>query len=153
VQRARQGKLRRIGDGKNLVDTTYIDNAAEAHLLAASALEPGSAVAGKAYFISNGEPVPLWGLIDRLLACADVPPISKSVSATTAYVAGSLLELVYTLTGRVDEPPMTRFVARQLSTSHWFSLEAARRDFGYVAGVTVDEGLKRLAESLKPQDR
>ena len=149
VQRGLQGKLRRVGDGENVVDTTYIDNAADAHLLAADVLAPGSAVAGKAYFISNGEPVPLWNLIDRLLACADVAPITKSVSATTAYLAGSFLELIYTLAGRIDEPPMTRFVARQLSTSHWFRLEAARRDFGYVPAVTVDEGLKRLAQSVK----
>ena len=113
-------------------------------------LHQGSAVAGKAYFISNGEPVPLWGS-DRPFTrrCGGVAPVTKSVSATTAYLAGSLLELIYTLAGCVGEPPMTRFVARQLSTSHWFRLEAARRDFGYVPAVTVDEGLKRLAQSIK----
>ena len=149
IQRAQAGRLRRVGNGGNLVDTTYIDNAADAHLLAADALESGSTVAGKVYFISNGEPLPLWGLIDRLLACADVPPVTRKISATSAYFVGGLLELIYTLTGRQDEPPMTRFVARQLSTAHWFRLEAARRDFGYIPRVTVDEGLRRLAESLQ----
>lgn len=149
VQRAREGKLRRVGDGMNLVDTTYVDNAADAHLLAASRLAPGSAVAGKAYFISNGEPVSLWALIDLLLACAGEPPITRSISARSAYWIGSLLEFVYGVTGRVDEPPMTRFVARQLATEHWFRIDAARRDFGYAPRVSINEGLRRLTESLK----
>lgn len=148
VQRGRAGELRRVGNGKNLVDATYIDNAAEAHLLAADALKPGSAVAGKVYFISNGEPLPLWDLIDKLLACAQVPPVTRTVSATAAYAAGAAMELLYKLTGRQDEPRMTRFVARQLATSHWFRLDAARRDFGYVPLIAVEEGLKRLADSL-----
>ena len=148
-QRARQNKLRRIGPGTNLVDATYIDNAAEAHLLASNALDIGSTVAGKAYFVSNGEPVPLWNLIDRLLACADIPPIRRTIPATTAYNLGWLFEVIYKLAGRRDEPPMTRFVARQLSTSHWYSLDAARRDFGYVPSISIEEGLKRLAMSLR----
>jgi len=149
VQRAREGQLRQVGNGKNLVDTTYIDNAADAHLLAAERLEIGSSVAGKAYFISNGEPLPLWDLINRMLACADVAPISRGISATTAYNVGAVLEAIYTVTRRQDEPRMTRFVARQLSTSHWFRQDAARRDLGYVPQVTVEEGLRRLTESLK----
>lgn len=149
AQRAREGKLRRVGAGTNLVDTTYIDNAADAHLLAEARLAPGSNVAGKAYFISNGEPVPLWQMIDKLLACADQPPVKKSISASAAYWIGGLLESIYKLTGRQDEPPMTRFVARQLSTSHWYDLTAARRDLGYQPQVTVAEGLRRLAASLE----
>ena len=144
IERARQGKLRRVGSGKNLVDTVYIDNAADAHVQAADKLEQHSPVAGRAFFISNGEPLPLWDLIDRMLACADLPPVNRSISATTAYCVGGLLEVVHTLLGRTDEPPMTRFVARQLATAHWFKIEAARRAFGYQPTVTVDEGLRRL---------
>lgn len=148
VERARQGKLRRVGPGTNLVDTVYIDNATDAHLLAAQKLEPGSPVAGRAYFITNGEPVPLWDLINRMLACAELPPVTRSISARAAYAAGAMLETVYRLTGRTDEPPMTRFVARQLSTAHWFDITAARRDLGYSPTVTIDEGLRRLADWL-----
>lgn len=148
IERARAGKLKRVGNCKNLVDTTYIDNAADAHLLAADRLVPGSRVPGSAYFISNGEPVLLWDFIDRMLACGGIPPVNKRVSATTAYVAGTLLETIYSVLGRQREPVMTRFVARQLSTSHWFDLEAARRDLDYVPGVSIDEGLRRLKESL-----
>ncbi|HEY0982029.1 NAD-dependent epimerase/dehydratase family protein [Schlesneria sp.] len=148
IQRGRAGGLRRVGDGRNLVDATYIDNAADAHLLAADHLMQGSGCAGKVYFISNGEPLPLWDLINRILGCANVAPVTRTVSANVAYAAGAAMELVYKLTGRQDEPRMTRFVARQLSTSHWFRLDAARRDLNYVPQVTVEEGLRRLARHL-----
>ncbi len=153
VQRAREGKLRRVGNGTNLVDTTYIDNATDAHLLAAAGLCPGSLASGKAYFISNGEPVPLWDLIDRLLACDGVSPVTRKISATSAYIAGGLLELAYAISQRTTEPPMTRFIARQLATSHWFSIDAARRDFGYKPRILVDEGLSRLAATVQSSNR
>lgn len=144
IERSKQGNLRRVGHGKNLVDTTYIDNAAEAHLLAAKQLEPGSKVAGKSYFISNGEPFPLFDMIDRLLACAGEPPVKRGIPAPLAYFAGGVLEMLYGVTGRRDEPPMTRFVAKQLSTSHWFRIDAARKDFGFAPQVSIEEGLRRL---------
>lgn len=148
VERARAGKLRRVGAGTNLVDTVYIDNATDAHVLAAQKLDPNSPAAGRAYFITNGEPVPLWDLINRMLACAGLPPVTRSISARAAYLAGAVLEATYRLTGRTDEPPMTRFVARQLSTAHWFDITAARHDLGYAPNVKIDEGLRRLAEWL-----
>jgi 2-alkyl-3-oxoalkanoate reductase len=154
IERAKAGKLRRIGDGKNRVDTIYIDNAADAHLLAADRLQPGSPIAGKAYFLSNGEPVVLWNFINRILAAAHIAPVTKGVSATTAYALGAVLELVYRTFGIRSEPRMTRFLAKQLSTSHWFDLTAARRDLGYQPAVSIDEGLKRLekwlAENARP---
>ncbi len=153
VQRARGGRLRRIGSGQNLVDATYIDNVVDAHIQASDRLSSDSPVAGKCYFISNGEPLPLWDLINRMLACADLPPVTRSISATAAYGIGSLLELAFKATGRQEEPRMTRFVARQLSTSHWYRLDAARRDFGYDPRISVEEGLLRLRESLLESSR
>ncbi len=149
IARAKSGKLRRVGNGRNRVDTTYIDNAVAAHLAAFDRLSPNAACAGKAYFIANNEPRPLWELIDQMLACADLPPVKRSVSTTTAYVAGAMLEGLYIIMGRRDEPPMTRFVARQLSTEHWYDLGAAQRDLGYQPVVTVDEGLRRLRAWLQ----
>ncbi len=146
IERARQGKLKRIGKGRNLVDATYIDNAADAHILAGDRLEPGSPIAGNAYFISNGEPVNLWEFIDRILAAARISPVIGRVPASLAYAAGGILELAYRVLPLKGEPPMTRFVARQLSTSHWYDLTAARRDLGYSPAVTVEEGLRRLTE-------
>ncbi|MEI8380575.1 MAG: NAD-dependent epimerase/dehydratase family protein [Planctomycetota bacterium] len=149
IERARSGRLRRVGTGKNLVDTVYIDNVVDAHLLAAQKLQPDSPVAGKAYFISNDEPVPLWGLIDRMLGCAGIRPVTRSISARSAYAIGGLLESIYNLLGKREEPPMTRFVARQLATAHWFDISAAKRDLGYQPKVTVDDGLLQLSEWLR----
>lgn len=149
LERARAGKLRRIGSRPVKVDVTYIDNAADAHVLAGDRLAVGSPVAGKAYFISNGEPVELWGFIDRILAVAGLPPVTRTISVWKARLAGTLLEWVYWLLRLPGEPPMTRFVAVQMSTSHWYDISAARRDLGYEPQVTIEEGLKRLAEQLQ----
>jgi nucleoside-diphosphate-sugar epimerase len=148
IARAKAGRLRRIGRGPNLVDTTYIDDAAEAHLQAADHLGPGTAVAGKAYFLSQGEPVPLWDLVNGILRAAGVAPVTRTVSPQVALLAGALLEGVYRIFGRSSEPPMTRFLAHQLSTAHWFNIDAARRDFGYTPRVSIAEGLRRLADSF-----
>jgi nucleoside-diphosphate-sugar epimerase len=148
IARARAGKLRRIGKRPNLVDTTHIENAALAHVLAADRLDIGSPIAGRTYFISNGEPEPLWDFINRILAVAGLPPVTRTMSPAVAYAAGAVLEFAYRLLGRSAEPPITRFVARQLSTAHWFDLSAARRDLGYVPLVSTEEGLGRLSETL-----
>lgn len=158
--RARQGRLRRIGTGDPLIDSCYIDNAATAHLLAAAALAPDhrptsatSGPAGKAYFISNGEPWPLWTLINRLLAAVDAPPVGpRSISPRFAYAIGATLETLYRpwlMLWPGIEPPMTRFVARQLSTAHWFDLSAAERDFGYRPHVSLADGLERLRSAQR----
>ena len=144
----RAGRLRLIGKRPNLIDTVYIDNAADAHILAAERLEPGAACAGKAYFISNGQPLPLAEITDGILAAAGLPPVTRRIPAPLAYAVGALAELVYGLLRIRKEPPLTRFVARQLSTAHWFEISAARRDLGYEPSVSIGEGLRRLAESL-----
>ncbi len=149
ISRAQSGKLRRVGDGTNLVDTTYIDNAVAAHLAAYDRLQPNAACAGKAYFIANNEPRPLWELIDQMLACAGLPPVQRSISSTAAYGIGAVLEGLYTILRFREELPMSRFIARQLSTDHWYDLSAAINDLGYQPAVTVDEGLRRLRDSLR----
>jgi nucleoside-diphosphate-sugar epimerase len=149
VAAARKGRLRRIGTRPVMVDVTYVDNAAEAHLSAADRLAVGSACAGKNYFISNGEPVELWGFIDRVLAEAGAPPVTRTVGAWKARLAGRLFEWLYRALRLSGEPPMTRFVAVQMSTSHWYDISAARRDLGYEPKVTVEEGLRRLGERLR----
>jgi len=147
AQRSRAGRLRLVGDGSNLVDTTYIDNAALAHFLALDALAPGAACAGKAYFISNGEPLPMRELLNKLMAAVGAPPVEKSISFKTAYRIGAVAERLWPLLRLRGEPPMTRFLAEQLCTPHWYSMEPARRDFGYVPVVSIDEGLTRLKAS------
>lgn len=144
VSRGRAGKLRRIGAHDKLVDTTYIDDAVEAHWLAARRLAPGSAVAGKAYFISQGEPWPLWEVINGILEAAGLPPVNRSVPRPLAYAAAAALETACRLASAENEPPLTRFLVSQLSTAHWFDISAARRDLGYEPRVGIEEGMRRL---------
>jgi len=149
IERARRGQLRQVGDGTNRIDAVYVENAAMAHLQAADALRPDSPVAGRAYFITNGEPVNCWQWINEILALAGLPPVKRRISRQTAYAAGAVLEGLWTVLGRSDEPRMTRFLAAQLATSHYFDISAARRDFGYKPRVSMAEGMRRLGEWLK----
>lgn len=152
IAKGRAGKLRRIGKRPCLVDTVYVDNAAQAHLLAADRLLPGSGIAGKAYFISNGEPLPLWEMVNRILAAAGLPPETRSVPPGLAYAAGAVCEGLWSLLRLSGEPPMTRFVAKELATAHWFKIDAARRDLGYQPQVSIDEGLERLRRWLAAEE-
>lgn len=149
IERAKSGQLRRVGDGTNLVDTIYVENAATAHLQAADALQPGSPVAGRAYFISQGEPVNCWDWINEILALVDLPPVKKSISLSAAKKAGAVLEALHWTLRRPGEPRMTRFLARQLGTSHYFDIAAARRDFGYDPNISTAEGMRRLGADLE----
>jgi len=151
LERARAGRLRLVGDGSALIDTTYIDDAARAHVLALDRLQPDAACAGRAYFISSGDPRPTRDMINGMLAAAGLPPETRSVPLPVAVAAGALVEGLWALTRRQSEPPMSRFVARHAATAHWFDISAARRDLGYEPTVTVEEGLRRLAASLAPQ--
>lgn len=127
LARARAGKLKRVGDGTNKVDITHVEDAADAHILALESIE---AAAGKAYFISS-EAVLLWEWINALLSRMGLAPLTRQVSRATAYRAGAVLEFFYGLFGVSKEPPMTRFVAENLATSHWFDISRARKDLGY----------------------
>ncbi len=148
IEKARSGQLAQVGDGSNLVDITYIDNAAQAHLSAADALSSDAVCAGKPYFISQGEPVLLWDWLAELLRAVDAPPVRRVVSERTAYRVGQLLEYVYKVARLNSEPRMTRFVALQLAKSHFFDLSAARRDLGYEPTVSTTEGLAKLVASF-----
>ena len=155
VERAGKGRLRFVGDGQNKIDTTYIDNAAQAHLDAFDALhgKPDARCAGRAYFISNGEPKAVREVINALLRAVGAPPAEKTLPFRAAYTIGALLEAVWLLLRLKGEPPMTRFLAEQLSTTHFYDISAARRDFGYQPKVSVIEGLKRLGEWWQAQPR
>lgn len=144
VERARAGRLRLVGDGGNLVDTTYIDNAAQAHFDAFQHLAVGAACAGQAYFISNGEPRTMRETLNGLLAAVGAPLVEKTLPFRVAYAAGVICEGLWSALPLRGEPPMTRFLAEQLVTAHWYDMGPAQRDFGYRPAVGFDEGLARL---------
>lgn len=146
---ARAKTLMRVGDGRNLVDTTYIDNAADAHILAADKLEEGDELSGKIYFIGQDEPVMLWDMINNILKAAGLPPVERSIPRKAAWLLGALLEFIYKAFHMSGEPKMTRFVSEELATAHWFDLGAARKDLGYVPKVSTAEGLRRLQAWLQ----
>ncbi len=147
LDRAASGRLRIVGDGHNKVDLTYIDNAASAHLAAWDGLRSG-ATGGKAYFITNDEPVVLWDWVNQLLGMLGRPPVQKKISLAAAYRIGATLEFVYRSLRLQTEPRMTRFVAVELAKDHYFNCSAAQRDFGYTPAVSVEQGLGRLVENL-----
>ena len=155
---ARAGKLKIIGPGRNKVDLTHISNVVDAHLLAEGALCASQIsnlksqmpqACGRAYFITNGEPVVLWDWINEILRGVGAPEITSHVPLPLAYAAGGVLETVWRLLGRTSEPPMTRFVAKEMATDHWFDISAARRDLGYHPLVTIAQGTAELIAHYK----
>lgn len=149
IERARRGQLVQVGDGKNLVDITYIDNAAEAHVRAAQVLSSGRECPGRAFFISQGEPVSLWPWLSELLEAVGAPRPTRTIPFRSAYLAGAVLELAYRALALEREPKMTRFISLQLAKNHYFDISAARWLVGYEPVVTTEEGLQRLVRDLK----
>lgn len=144
VERARAGRLPLLGHGAALIDTTYIDNAATA---IAAALDQADAVHGRSYVITNGEPRPVAELLAGMCRAAGVPAPVWRVPAGVARGAGALIEAAWRIRPGADEPPMTRFLAEQLSTAHWFDQRRTRSELRWTPAVSLDEGFRRLAAS------
>ena len=153
VERAQARQLRRIGSRPNPIDTIHVENAADAHLLAAERLAPGSPIAGKVYFVSQDEPVPLWDMVNRLLQAAGAPPVTASLPVWLAMRLAWGFETAHRLTHNPNEPRLTRFVVRELSTAHWFDISAARRDLGYAPRISIAAGLEQLQLALQAGKR
>ena len=144
LERGRKKMLKKVGGCNNLVDISYVENVAAAHLLAARNLETTATAAGKPYFISQGEPVNLWQWVDELFEAYTISPIRSRVSFPAAYIAGAVLEFLYSCLKKKNEPRMTRFLAEQLAKSHYFSIDNAKADLGYEVKISTKEGMKRL---------
>ncbi|MCE3002207.1 MAG: NAD-dependent epimerase/dehydratase family protein [Xanthomonadaceae bacterium] len=151
LDRARAGRLRFVGTERKKIDVVYVDNAAQAHLDALDRLAPAAPCAGRAYFISNGEPIFADDMINAMLRACGLPPETRRVPYGLAFAIGAVLEGIYTVFRIDSEPPMTRFVAEQLATAHWYDISAARRDLGYAPRISIDEGLDRLARWYRDQ--
>ncbi|MEO6570771.1 MAG: NAD-dependent epimerase/dehydratase family protein [Ilumatobacteraceae bacterium] len=149
VDRGRRGRLALVGSGTALIDTTYVDNAADALI---AALDRAPTLAGRAFVVSNGEPRTVHELVQRILAAAGVAWTPRRVPRWLAVGGGHVAERVWSLTGRTDDPPMTSFLAEQLSTAHWFDQRVTRSALGWEPLVGLAEGFDRLAASYRTGD-
>jgi nucleoside-diphosphate-sugar epimerase len=153
LARARAGRLRIVGPGDNRVDMVHVHNATDAHLCAearlAAATDAASAPGGRAYFITNDEPVVLWDWINGLLTALGEAPVTRRVSLRAAGAVGAVCEGLWRVLPLRGEPPMTRFIAAELAKDHWFDLSAAKRDLGYVPKVSMAAGTAELVAQLR----
>ena len=150
VSRAREGRLAIVGSGTALVDTTYIDNAADALV---AALDRAPSVGGRAFVVTNGQPRPVRELLSRFVMSAGLKPPRIKVPFQAARIGGRVVEEVWNRWGRVDDPPMTSFAAEQLATAHWFDQRETREALHWEPRVSLDEGFSRLAEWYRAAER
>jgi 2-alkyl-3-oxoalkanoate reductase len=151
---ARSGRLRIVGEGRNRVDMVHVENAADAHIDAESALSASkSPAAGKAYFITNGEPVVLWDWVNELLSGLGESRVKRKVPLGVATALGAASEAVWRIFRLRGEPPMTRFIAAELAKDHWFNISAARRDLGYSPRISMSQGTAELVGALRGGNR
>jgi nucleoside-diphosphate-sugar epimerase len=143
LNRARAGKLVQVGDGKNLVDLTYIEDCVTAHVLAAAALDERPTAGGRAFFISQGTPVPLWEWIGKILILHDAPSVQRQLSASSAQFLAKIAETVWKTIRLSSDPPLTRFLVKEMSTDHYFDISAARRELGYIPTCSVWEATEK----------
>ena len=147
IDRARAGRLALVGSGLALIDTTYVDNASSAMV---AALDRAPEIGGRALVISNGQPRTVAEILKRILVAAGLPPEIKNVPASVAIGAGAIAETIWDRTGRDHDPPMTRFLAEQLSTAHWFDQRETQRLLQWRPQTTLDEGFALLQRTLSP---
>ena len=147
VERGRSGRLALVGRGAALIDTTYVDNAADALV---AALDAAPAAGGAAYVVSNGEPRPVAEILGAICTAAGVPGPRLRVPFPVAWAAGAAIDSAWSWRGRETDPPMTRFLAEQLATAHWFDQRRTRAALGWEPRVSLDEGFGRLAASYHP---
>lgn len=143
---ARASRLRFIGDGENLIDTTYLSDAAAAHLCAAQALCRAATLSGRCYFISSGEPQRVRFFLNALLQACQRQPITKKIPRRAGLWLGATCEALFHLAGSSREPPLTRFVAAQLATSHWYDISRARQELGYHPRISLAQGCALLQQ-------
>jgi nucleoside-diphosphate-sugar epimerase len=148
VTSVQAGRLKIVGDGRNRVDVSFVKDVAAAHLAAFDALESGRG-AGRAYFISQGQPVEIWPWLNQVLKGLGHPPLTQKIPLPLAYTAGGLAELTWKVLQRSGEPPITRFVAVELAKDHYFDLAAAERDLGFHPAYSMEEALSQTISDLK----
>ena len=142
IARAHAGRLPLLGSGAALIDTIYVDNAAAAII---AGLDRADVVHGNAYVVTNGEPRPIAEVLAQMCRAGGVTPPRWRIPAALARTAGGLIEAGWRVRPGEDEPPMTRFLAEQLSTAHWFDQRRTRADLEWAPHVSLREGFDLLA--------
>ncbi|MGB3257359.1 MAG: NAD-dependent epimerase/dehydratase family protein [Ornithinimicrobium sp.] len=147
VDRARSGRLAMVGSGAALVDTTFVDNAADAIVAALDRIDDAG---GQPLVVTNGEPRPIGELVADICRACGAPPPRWHVPYPLAWGLGGLVEAVTTASHRlpgvpsITQPPLTRFLAGQLATAHWFDQRHTRDVLGWSPGVSIEQGLDTL---------
>lgn len=147
AEKAQGGSLALPGPDK-IIDTIFVENAAQAHVMALEELSSTARCAGKAYFVTNNEPMPQGEIIGKLLAAIGIEAKIRAVPVGIAKTAGAVCETAWKVFGLKSEPLVTRFSVEQLATAHWFDTSAAENDFAYTPKYTIAEGLEILRDSV-----
>ncbi|MFI7578849.1 NAD-dependent epimerase/dehydratase family protein [Kocuria kalidii] len=150
VDRAATGRLPLLDHGAALIDTTYVDNAAEAIVRALERIDWSH---GRALVVTNGQPRTVGELVAGFCRAAGVDAPTRRVPGALARLAGTVIEKVWALRPGADEPPMTAFLAEQMSTAHWFEQRTTREVLDWAPAVTVEEGMERLAGHYRTHPR
>jgi 2-alkyl-3-oxoalkanoate reductase len=143
LAKARAGRLVQIGEGSNLSDFSYIEDCVQAHIQALTALESRADCGGRAYFVSQGNPVPLWEWVEKVLNYSGLPPLKRKIPSALAYGLASVCEFICRHLPGTPEPPLTKFLVSEMYTSHYFNITAARRDLGYAPSLNVWQALEK----------
>ncbi|MCG6535979.1 MAG: NAD-dependent epimerase/dehydratase family protein, partial [Syntrophales bacterium LBB04] len=149
ISRAKVGRLLFIGNAQNILDIVWVENAAKAHLLALDKLKPGANIAGKVYFITNGEPRTLESIINMIMDIYGLPKVKRHVPKWLAYAGGWVFEKVYDKLKLKSEPLVTPFVAEEMASTHWFDISRARNDLEYNPEIKIDDGARIYKEYLR----
>jgi nucleoside-diphosphate-sugar epimerase len=150
IERARSGKLRRPGKKDYLIDITYIDNFIDAQLLALMKLEESNEVCGRAFFVTNGEPIKIWEFLNAIIESAGIQDVHKSLPRSVSLFIAWCIEIFYRLLGKKKEPMITRFIVKELTTHHWFDISAAKNELGYSSRIHFKEGMERISSAFSP---
>ncbi len=148
VAKTKAGRMAMIGSGNALIDSTFITNAVDAIV---AAVDAAPRLGGQAFVVSNGQPRTVSELIGRIAVAAGLTPPDRHVPSRLAFVGGLVAERTWERQQRTDDPPMTSFLAEQLSTAHWFDQRATRDALNWTPKVGIEEGFERLRAWFQQQ--
>ncbi|XP_077983630.1 sterol-4-alpha-carboxylate 3-dehydrogenase, decarboxylating-like [Glandiceps talaboti] len=152
VEMAKLGKTKYIiGNGKNMVDFTYVDNVVHGHLQAAEHLGKNSPVCGKAYNITNDEPIYFWTFMTRMLTGLDYPAPWIHLPYYLVYFIAMFLQLVCFILKPIHEikPSFTPMRVALAGTHHYYSSQRAKDELDYKPLVNLDKGIEITLEHFQ----